>query len=434
MNKGSFATIVSLVNAKGLLVQRRVIVERLFHNIFERLFTLASLVVLHLLIFNSIRFLRARVQVLKGRVVVALVSKLLHNQLLDSVFDILNLGGQAVHSHPDLVILGLLDLGLLLVQVFTPLLPLSAAPDALLDLELLLILLVGHYVETNAVLFATLPLAVVSTTISPKVNTLTALLIIDVLSHEHATVTPTVGTLAVHHVVLPVAEIQPIIVPHEQALAVQHIVSPLADVSVTIRPAVFALALFRCVLVEAHVLATVVPLLLAKAMLFVLVPVTNVLAAVGMLVNTEALSHIVDELTLIKITTGMVQLAAAVVQVVLPETLIDGAIRPSHYTISLLNVRAVLEHLTRVDRTLLRVVIHAHVVHSQQLAGLVLLELVQNDLVALSESLARIMTAVVRLNLDNFLLITASIGEQNVIFLSLAMTAKVGRALALAID
>ena len=72
--------------------------------------------------------------------------------------------------------------------------------------------------------------------------------------------------------------------------------------------------------------------------------------------------------------------------------------------------------------------------HSQQLAGLVLLHLVQDDLVALSESLARMVTAVMRLNLDYLLLITASVGEQNVIFVTLTMTAKVGRALALAID
>ena len=70
----------------------------------------------------------------------------------------------------------------------------------------------------------------------------------------------------------------------------------------------------------------------------VTVPVANVFGAVGMLVDAKALRHVVDEFTLVKVTGRMIQLATAVVEVVLPETLINSAIRPPHDSIALLHI------------------------------------------------------------------------------------------------
>lgn len=366
LNEFSFAALIILVDSESLLVQRRIIVESFLHDVLERFLTLASLsVTLQLAV---IRFLFTWVQVLKSRVIVALVSKLLHNQLLDSMLNVFNLSSKTVHTHSYFVVLGLLNFDFLVIKVVSPLLSLTAGPDTLLDFELLFVLLVRNNVVADTMLFSSLPLTVVGTTISPEVDTLSTLLVVDILTHEHTAIAPAIGSFTMHHVVLPVSKVQPVIVPHEETLTVQHVVLPLADVSVTVRPAILTLTLLRSVLIEAHVLTTIVPLLLAKAVLFVLIPVADVLATVGVFVDTEALRHVVNKLALVQVTTGVVQLSTAIVEVVLPETLINSTVGPSHDSIALLHVGTVLQHLTRVDRALLRVVIDAHVVHSQQLA------------------------------------------------------------------
>ena len=80
-------------------------------------------------------------------------------------------------------------------------------------------------------------------------------------------------------------------------------------------------------------------------MLLILIPVSDVLAAVGMLVNAKALRHIVNKFTLVKIAAGVIELAPTIVEVVLPEPLVHGAVGPPHDAVPLLDVGRILQHL-----------------------------------------------------------------------------------------
>ena len=229
---------------------------------------------------------------------------------------------------------------------------------------------------------------------------------------EHAAVAPSVCALAVHHIIMPIPKIESIVVPHEEALAVEHIVSPFTDVPISIGPAILTLALLGRVLVEAYVLAAVVPLLLAKAVLLVLVPVADVFAAVSMPINSKSLGHVVDELAFVEVARGVIKFSAAIIQIIFPKPLVNGAIRPFHDPVTLLDVLAVFQHLASVNSTIIRLIIYSHVHHVVQLATLVLLQLRQDDLVALLETLPRIMPSKMRLDLDNFLLIARSVSQE----------------------
>ena len=84
-------------------------------------------------------------------------------------------------------------------------------------------------------------------------------------------------------------------------------------------------------------------------MLLVLVPVADVLASVGVPINAEALGHVINELSLVEIATGVVQLSPSIIEVVLPESLVNSAIGPIHDSVALLDILAVLQHLASVD-------------------------------------------------------------------------------------
>ena len=209
-----------------------------------------------------------------------------------------------------------------------------------------------------------------------------------------------------HHIVLPIAEVESVVVPHEEPSSVEHVVVPLANVPVSVRPAVLALAVLARILVEALVLAAVVPLLLAEAMLLVLVPVPHVFGPVGMPVDAETLGHVVHELSFVEVTARVVQLASAVVEIVLPEAFVDRPVWPSHDSVSVLDVMGILEHLTRVDRALLAVLVDPHGVDVRQGARLQVLELLLDYLVAVVQSLPRRVASEVRLDLNYLLLVT----------------------------
>ena len=146
-------------------------------------------------------------------------------------------------------------------------------------------------------------------------------------------------------------------------------------------------------------------------MLLVLVPVANILAPICMPIDTESLGHVVDELALVQIATGVVQLASTIVEVVLPEALVDGSIGPPHDTVALLDI-GVLQDLAGVDGGLLAGLIDSLVMNVHQVATFVFLQLVENELVALVQPLASIVTSEMRLDLNNLFLITRGVRQQ----------------------
>ena len=105
----------------------------------------------------------------------------------------------------------------------------------------------------------------------------------------------------------------------------------------------------------------------------------------------------------------MVQLPSSIVEVVLPEAFINGTIGPPHDSVSLLDIRAILQHLPRVDGTFLRVVVDPHVVDPLQIARLVLRDVVFNDLVPSLKALPCMMSSEVGLDFDNLLLLARGV-------------------------
>lgn len=322
-------------HSECLFIQRRIVVECVLDHLLQRLLA-------RLLQGVAACLAVGRLQVVEGRVVAGLVSKLLHYQALDRELDSFDVLFDFLFSDVDLLVFGSHHVLFFDGDLVQPLLTLPALPSALLDLELCGVLRVWHYVEAFAVLLALEPLAVVGSAIGPEVDADSALPVVDVLADEHAAVAPPVGALAVHHVVVPVSEVEAVVVPHEEALAVEHVVAPFADVPVAVGPPILSLALLGGVLVEALILTAIIPLLFSEPMLLILVPVPNILAAVGMPVDSKSLRHIVDKLAFIKVTTCMVEFSTAIVEVVLPESLVDRAVRPLHDPVSLLDVLAVL--------------------------------------------------------------------------------------------
>ena len=306
---------------------------------------------------------RRLIQIIERRIVARLVSELLHHQALDRQLNRLDIFPYVFFSDVDLLVLGPHQILFFFCSLVEPLLALSVEPSALLDLELSGVLGIWHYIEAFTVLLARLPLAVVGSAVRPEVYADSALPVVNVLPDEHSAVAPPVRALPMHHVVVPVAEVEAIIVPHEETLSIEHIVAPFANVPVAIRPPVLSLAFLRGIQVKALILTTIVPLLFTESVLFVLVPVAHILASVGVPVDSKALRHVVNELALVEVATCMVELSSAIIEVVLPEPLVDGAVGPLHDAVALLDVLAVFQHLPRVDSTIVRLVIDAHIVH-----------------------------------------------------------------------
>lgn len=134
-----------------------------------------------------------------------------------------------------------------------------------------------------------------------------------------------------------------------------------------------------------------------------------------MLVDSEALGHIVNKLSFVKISASVVQLSSSVVEVVLPKPLVDSSIRPPHDTIALLHVGRVFDELARVDSTLFAVFIHSQAVHVGKDPSFVVIELLLNNLVAISQSLSGLVAPVVRLYFNNLSLLSRCVGEQKIL-------------------
>ena len=138
-------------------------------------------------------------------------------------------------------------------------------------------------------------------------------------------------------------------------------------------------------------------------MLFVLVPVADILASISMFVDAESLSHIVHELTFVKVAGCVVQLTPTVVEIVFPKALVDGAIRPSHYAITLFNVWGVLQHLPGVDGALFGALVDCLVVDIHEVTRFIVVHVFVCDLVAVVQPLSSIVTSKLRFNLYVFL-------------------------------
>ena len=368
---------VRLLYAQSLTIADRVIVEGLPDEIFEWLFCCCIRTCDFVILWGPYVILVSwtRLQIMKGRIVIGFVTKLLDDQLSHGAFDFLDVYFDIIDAVFDNLVILFLLFNFISCNVLGPFLSLSVQPLALFNLQTILLGIIYNDVEADSVLLSSLPLSIIGSTISPEVDAVTTLLVVNILSHKHPSITPFIRTFSVHHIIFPVAKEQTIIVPYEEALSVKHVATPFADKAVTVWPAVLSLTLFGRILIEALILAAIVPLFFAETMLFVLVPISDIFTAVGMSVDAEALGHIVDEFSFIQIATGMIEFTTTVVKIVFPQSFVNCTVWPSHDAVPLLDILTIFEHLARIDGAFFTVLVYPHFMDVHEVARLKLFHL-----------------------------------------------------------
>jgi len=132
-----------------------------------------------------------------------LVAQLLHYELFHSC---LNPSNILINRHLlalNILVSQHLELCFFPVDFWKPLLSLSVDPDSFFNLQLESRRGIGYDIETSSVLLSLVPFSVICSSVSPEIDSLPTLSIINITTHEDSSIAPLVNTLTVHHIVFP---------------------------------------------------------------------------------------------------------------------------------------------------------------------------------------------------------------------------------------
>lgn len=149
------------------------------------------------------------------------------------------------------------------------------------------------------------PHAFVLATISPVDNTVTFLLVIDVLTNVTSTVRPQEFTLTVHFIAFPFAFIDTTVEPFILPLPFDNVVLKLTVVDGTVWPNELSMAVLLPMLVISFIVRTIRPAFYSESMLYVFEPFSSVAGSVLVKINTFAVGLIIEPFSFVDISIGM---------------------------------------------------------------------------------------------------------------------------------
>jgi hypothetical protein len=186
------------------------------------------------------------------------------------------------------------------------------------------------------VLLAVFPLTVVLATIRPSENTMTLLLIVEVVSLVTTSIMPCEYTCPVHLVIVPLSGILAAIRPSVDAPSLNIVIEEGTFVGWTISPEELALAVLLAFLIIAFVAGTIRPDLLTLAMLLIFEPPTLITGTIRVVIDTEAVSLVIFPLPVVYVTVSMDKATFSISFIVTPVSLIERAVNPDLHTLTVL--------------------------------------------------------------------------------------------------
>ena len=197
-----------------------------------------------------------------------------------------------------------------------------------------------------------LPVASVYAAVGIGVDAVALLLVVYVMAAIVASVGPPVVTLAVHVVVLPVAFVRAAVLPLVDAIAGDLVVLPGALEDASIGPGVNSVAILHSVLVISIVPCAIGPGLLALTLLDIVHPFALVATSIDVSVDAVPVSLVGPELADVDVALGVPERTLAFSFIILPVSLVDGAVDPllNSEAAALLNALfRSLKHLTFIE-------------------------------------------------------------------------------------